>query len=76
MNKATAKMVEKVAKEGITPLEYMLQVMRTNESPELRMKAALGAAPFVHPKLANIEVGNLNQEPFKVVLGSSDGGVL
>jgi hypothetical protein len=36
----------------------------------------LGAAPYVHPKLANIEVGNLNKDPFKIVLGNGDSGIL
>jgi hypothetical protein len=69
-------MVAKVAEQGITPLDYMLQVMRTDENPEQRMKAALGAAPYIHPKLANIEVGNLNNEPFKVIAMNGDEGVL
>lgn len=52
--------------EGLTPLEYMLQVMRTEPSDALdekgllqamtlRFEAAKAAAPYMHPKLASIE---------------------
>lgn len=42
---------------GITPLEFMLQVMRDEENDIiLRMDAAKSAAPYVHPKLASVEM--------------------
>lgn len=56
----------RAAELGITPLEYMLQIMR-NEPPEdadaltklgyqsMRFDAAKGAAPYVHPRLNAIE---------------------
>jgi len=68
-NKATAKrreIAEKALDSGITPLDYMLQVMR-QEVPEgasaeqkasivgMRFEAAKAAAPYVHPRLAAIE---------------------
>src|SRR4051794_26831487 len=35
----------------VTPLEFLLGIMRDpNVSPELRIKVAQAAAPFVHPK--------------------------
>ena len=51
---------------GITPLEYMLQVMRTEPREDmepreymatfmLRFEAAKAAAPYIHPRLAAIE---------------------
>lgn len=51
---------------GVTPLEYMLQLMRApipEEAPPtvrasmatLRFEAAKAAAPYVHPRLAAIE---------------------
>lgn len=84
-NRSTIE-AEMVAKErleaakaaGITPLEFMLSVMREEPEPkkpeeepaeymariihlrEVRMDAAKAAAPYCHPKLANIEVsGNV-----------------
>lgn len=54
--------------EGITPLEFMLRVMREEpafglmENPqayqracEMRFEAAKAAAPYIHPRLAAIE---------------------
>ena len=45
------------------PLEYMLSVMRnTNEDPDVRLDAAKASAPYVHAKLASIEVNaNITQ---------------
>jgi hypothetical protein len=65
-NKATAAKVAEVAASGLTPLDYMLGILR-GQHPEgaepaqviaweaLRFEAAKAAAPYVHPKLANIE---------------------
>ena len=65
-NTKTAELARKLAEQGITPLEYMLQVMR-KEPPDnadpvtalsyqaMRFEAAKAAAPYVHPKLANVE---------------------
>jgi len=40
----------------MTPLDYMLKVMRDEENPaEMRLDAAHKAAPYVHPKLASVE---------------------
>ena len=45
-----------IAASGLTPLEYLLGIMRDEELPvELRFEAAKAAAPYVHPKLAAIE---------------------
>jgi hypothetical protein len=41
---------------GITPLEYMLDVLRDpNQCPDLRFEAAKAAAPYMHPRLAAVE---------------------
>jgi phage terminase small subunit len=38
---------------GLTPLEYLLAVMRSpTASKSARMQAAIQAAPYMHPKLA------------------------
>ena len=55
-NKASAAKAEAVAASGLTPLDYMLSIMRDEENPkDMRLDAANKAAPFVHPKLAAIE---------------------
>lgn len=52
-NKKTQELQEKVASEGITPLDFMLDIMRNeDEDPFRRYQAARDSAPFIHPKLA------------------------
>jgi hypothetical protein len=51
-NRRTAEQVAMASQGGITPLEYMLGVMRAPESDARdRLTAAQAAAPYVHPKL-------------------------
>lgn len=55
-NKASAERVAEIAAAGITPLEYMLQVMRDPDAePQRRDDMGKAAAPYVHPKLAAVE---------------------
>lgn len=52
----TREIADNAAADGLTPLDYMLQVLRNEEaSKDDRMWAAEKAAPFVHPKLAAVE---------------------
>lgn len=55
-NKATAARAAEIAASGLTPLDYMLKVMRDeDEVLDVRLDAAKAAAPYVHPRLASIE---------------------
>jgi hypothetical protein len=55
-NKKTVEQVEAVAASGVTPLEYMLAVMRDDSQDEAkRLDAAKAAAPFVHARLSAVE---------------------
>jgi len=55
-NKATAAKQAEIAASGLTPLEFMLDVMRDEDNEQsVRLDAAKAAAPYVHPKLANID---------------------
>ena len=55
-NKATQATQQAVAASGMTPLDYMLSVMRDDQNPpDMRLDAANKVAPYVHPKLAAIE---------------------
>jgi hypothetical protein len=38
-----------------TPLEVIIKLMRNATTDEDRLKAAVAAAPYVHPRLASIE---------------------
>jgi hypothetical protein len=67
-NKATAARQAEVETSGITPLEYMLEVLRdVNADPRQRFEAAKSAAPYVHPKLASIQHGNDLDSPLNSV---------
>ena len=56
-NKKTAAFQKAVEESGVTPLDYMLQVMRNPaEDPRARLGAAQAAAPYVHAKLSSVEV--------------------
>lgn len=55
-NKASAERQKAIAASGLTPLDYMLNVLRDDdETAERRAWAASAAAPYVHPKLASVE---------------------
>jgi hypothetical protein len=55
LRKATAEREAKIAASGLTPLDYMLSVLRDeNQPPERRDEMAKAAAPYVHPKLSAI----------------------
>lgn len=52
----TREIAEGAAQEGITPLEFMLQVMRDEEAERSeRLDMAKAAAPYIHPRLSSIE---------------------
>jgi hypothetical protein len=54
-NKATAAREARIAASGVTPLDYMLQVMRDTTADKTRRDdMAKSAAPYVHPKFSAI----------------------
>lgn len=70
--KRTREIADRAMEEGITPLEYMLQIMRSDSEHEdpkiqiareaMRFEAAKAAAPYVHPRLATVEhKGNVDE---------------
>jgi uncharacterized protein (DUF2461 family) len=75
----TKQIRDKAIEDGITPLEVMLDVMRktyaealTEQDPvkkAIRLKAACDAAkdaaPYVHPKLANIQHAGDEEKPIQ-----------
>jgi hypothetical protein len=76
-SKATLEQQRAVKESGVTPLEYMLSIMRDEMAdPKRRDYMAQAASPYVHAKLASVEVGNKAGEVFKVGLLSEDGGLL
>jgi hypothetical protein len=67
-NKATAAKAAEIAASGLTPLDWLLNVMR-NESATVaeRTDAAKAAAPYVHPRLSSIDLGNKDGEAFRTI---------
>ena len=62
----TREIADREAENGLTPLEFMLQVMRKEPRADmdakeflaavtLRFEAAKAAAPYMHPRLAAVE---------------------
>ena len=76
-NKATAARQAEVAASGLTPLDYMLKLLR-DESLDRheRFEAAKSAAPYVHPKLANIAHGNDPDNPLNAVTDADRDAVV
>jgi len=55
------------ADHGLTPLAYMLARLRdTEEDPKLRAYMATAAAPYVHPKLAAMELSGPSKGPIVI----------
>ena len=73
-NKASIARQRAIAKSGLTPLQFMLRLMR-DEGDEaasigekiafhaLRFEAAKAAAPYVHPKLSSTEISGPGGAP-------------
>ena len=54
-NKKTAELLAAVVASGLTPLDYLLAVMRDEDNPvHVRLDAAKAAAHFIHHKLSAI----------------------
>lgn len=70
-NKATIARQAEIAASGLTPLDYMLSVLRDEATdPVARLDAAKAAAPYVHPKLSATELsGSLNITNHEDALG-------
>lgn len=76
-NRRTREIAVAQARKGITPLEYMLKVMRNSKaSPDRRDDMARAAAPFMHPRLNAIQHTGKNGEPIQVNFTQLDAGAL
>lgn len=65
VNKTTAKREAEIAASGLTPLDYMLGVLRDEgNSIEARMDAAKAAAPYVHKRMPQaVDLGSDPDRP-------------
>ena len=55
-NRATAARERAIRESGLTPLEFLLSIMRGEYPTDTRIDAAKAAAPYVHPKLIATEM--------------------
>lgn len=69
----TLKRLEAIDTSGLSPLEYMLSVLKDEKQPmPIRLDAAKAAAPYMHPRLANVELGGKDGGPIPIVISSTD----
>ena len=75
-NKATANREAEIKASGLTPLDYMLSTLRDETKDHVtRMDAAKSAAPFVHPRLSQVDAnhgGELDVRAWLQSLGEPD----
>ncbi len=70
-NKFSEAAREIAASEGITPLEYMLAILRdTNLPREHRMDAAKAAAPYMHSRLESVKHSGDEDNPVALKIES------
>jgi len=67
-NKKTIEQAEAAKKAGLTPLDYMLSVLRDETLDQsVRLDAANKAAPYVHAKLSAVDHtstdGSMSEKP-------------
>lgn len=66
-NVKTREIADRAAAEGLTPLEYLLSVMRDQaNNPARRDEAAKAAAPYIHPRLTATSVTGDKSKPVTV----------
>lgn len=62
-NKRTEAKLREVKASGMTPLEYLISIMRDETKDEgRRVDAAKAAAPYVHARLSNVDMSVSQQE--------------
>lgn len=77
-NDKSAEIAQQAAAKGLTPLEYMLDILRAEPSAEaepavklshqaMRFEAAKAAAPYIHPRLNAIQHQGHDGGPLKII---------
>lgn len=61
------ELVEKVCREGETPLEYFMRIMRDKKQPDDRRDwAAKEAAKYIHPTISSVSMTNEGDKPLEL----------
>ncbi len=59
--------------EGITPLQYMLSIVRDSSAEkERRDRMAIAAAPFCHPRISDMKIGKKDRIKAAVAAAEKD----
>lgn len=68
---------EQALTSGLTPLDYMLQILRDEGlAQDARFEAAKAAAPYVHAKFASVEHSGEGGGAVQVIIQDSDAALL
>lgn len=68
LTKKTREIAERAIESGLTPLEYMVSLFRDEMKDEsVRFEAAKAAAPYMHAKLASVEMTGKDGGPMEAV---------
>lgn len=68
-NKVNAAKRAEIEASGLTPLDFMLSVLRDEDKPfDARFEAAKASAPYVHAKLSTIDANVTGDMSFTVVI--------
>ncbi len=63
----TREIAEQAFEKGVTPLEFMLSIMRDEAADQpVRLDAAKSCAPYIHPRLAAVQVTGKDGAPIEV----------
>jgi hypothetical protein len=66
--KKRAEVALRATEAGLTPLEYMLGIVRDVTADAMtRLDAAKSAAPYCHPRLANVQVSGDPDNPLQAI---------
>lgn len=69
LSRKTREIAEAAAEEGITPLEFLVSVMRDpQQGLSVRLDAAKSAAPYMHPRLQTIAHTGEDGGPLTIVV--------
>jgi hypothetical protein len=72
LNSRTRAIAEKCIAEGTTPLEVLIAAMTEAyqaKDYESACKYAKDAAPYIHPRLANVELSGDSENPIEMRFG-------
>jgi hypothetical protein len=72
-SRKTEQRLDAIESSGLTPLDYMLTILRDiAQDQAVRLDAAKSAAPYIHPKLATTTLKGDADAPVALTLNGTD----